>query len=65
MKNFRLWHSTHRLTTLKSNSSNLLNSSFLFFFLPDVLGPSLCLTILLTVDIEDPVVSDVHLNKKF
>ena len=51
---------------LKSNSPDLMNSSFLFFlFLPGVLGPSLCLTILLTVDIEDPVVSDVHLNKKF
>ena len=37
----------------------------IFSFLPGVLGPSLCLTILLTVDIEDPVASDVHLNEKF
>ena len=38
---------------------------YFFFFLPGILGPSVCLTILLTVDIEDPVASDVHLNKKF
>ena len=38
---------------------------YFFSFLPGVLGPSLCLAILLTVYIEDPVASDVHLKKKF
>ena len=65
MKNFRFWHSTHGLFDAEIKFIQLTEFFFSIFFLPGILGPSHCLTILLTVDIEDPVASDVHLNKKF
>ena len=53
------------LITPRSNSSNLLNSSFLFgLFFHGVLGPSLSCTNLLTVDKDDPVASAVRLNRE-
>ena len=66
MKNYRSFDKMMNSSSIvpKSNSSNLLNSSFLFgFFFPGVLGPSFCLTILLSVDKEEPVASAICLNK--
>ena len=63
---FLAWYPcTILLISPGSNSSNLLNSSFLFgLFFPGVLGPFFCCTIPLTVDKDDPVASAVRLNRE-